>query len=129
MGHPETNAWFSTPIISLGETIAAQDSDIEQRMLEADYIFWPNDVHFGLEFIDYFMDTCGLWKKTVYYDKQDSPQLNELRLQNCAAYIKRSWAIGKERKPRSRPIRPILPMDYGLLDEYFSLPEPQKRNI
>ena len=94
IAHPDITPNFSTPIISLGETVADKEINIEQRMLEADYIFRPNDGHFGIDEMDRFMDRHGLWKKTVYYDKQDSPHICDERLQSCAAYIKRSWTRG-----------------------------------
>lgn len=129
MGHPDVDVTFNTPVISFGEVTAEASNDIQARLLEADYIFRPDDMHFGIEELDRFLERNRLWRKVVYYDKQDSPRLNEHRLRQCCAYLKRSWPIDFERRSRPLPNHPVLPMDYGVLHEYILASEPPSRDI
>jgi hypothetical protein len=127
--HPEVRVSYSAPVVSFGRLIGPASSRPERDLLEADLIFRPDDGHFGLSEMDEFFDAHDLWDRVVYYDKKDSPELDTQRLQQCCAYLKRSWPIGSERHPRSRPERPVLPMDYSLLAEYYRVAVPKVKDL
>ena len=115
--HPDINVSFAMPFISLG------------KIVKADYIFRCDDEHFRFVEIDRFLDKNDLWSKVIYYDFKDSTAIDFHRLSACNAYVKRSWAKGINREPIEMPDIPLLPVDFGLLNEYFERPVPEKRDI
>ncbi len=117
------------PFVSLGEVIQPADKNLADSMKRADYIFRCDDEHFNLPDIDQFLDNNDLWPKVVYYDFKDSWDIEKHRLKQCAAYVKRSWSQGYERTPIPEPPAPILPMDFGILNEFFVRPMPGIRDI
>jgi hypothetical protein len=119
--HSGINASFNQPVMSLGKVTAPASDTIEKDLCEADIIFRPDDEHFGLDNLDSILDKENLWNRVIYYDKKDKADLDLHRLSSCKAYIKRSWPIGYDREPRPETPRPIIPMDYGLLHEYFTV--------
>lgn len=127
--HPEIEVSFAMPFISLGRIISPADKHLSESLLKADYIFRCDDEHFGFDEIDRFLDINDLWSKVVYYDFKDSTEIDFHRLSTCNAYVKRSWASGINREPIEMPDIPILPVDFGLLDEYFERPAPEKKDI
>lgn len=129
LAHPLVDASFAMPVVSLGEVVKGADTDLCESLIAADYIFRPNDAHFIAKDWDAFLDTNRLWHKVVYYDKKDSPDIDMHRLETCVLYIKRSWTIGFDRMPPPLPPRPILPMDYCVLQEYITADMPQERDI
>ncbi len=127
--HPEISVSFSMPFISLGKVVSPADAHLGVSLLDADYIFRANDEHFGFDEIDRFLDRHHLWGKVIYYDFKDSHQIDTARLVNCGAYVKRSWPIGYDRDDRAPLQKPVLPMDYSLLDEYFAVEIPKEKDI
>ncbi|MFP4418196.1 MAG: glycosyltransferase [Chitinispirillaceae bacterium] len=127
--HPRISVSFSMPFISLGSLIQPADPNLEKSLITADYIFRANDEHFGIQDMDAILDRHDLWKKVIYYDFKDNHAIDTHRLATCAAYIKRSWPIGYDRRARPATQKPILPMDYGLLDEYFAVNIPDEKDI
>ena len=117
------------PVVSLGKVIYHKTPNLMEKLRHADYIIRPDDAHYDLEEINEFCDEHELWPKVIYYDKKDSPQLDVHRLRACGAYIKRSWPNWFDRSPRKRPEFPVLPMDYGLINEYFHTPIPAVKDI
>ncbi|MBD3393032.1 MAG: glycosyltransferase, partial [Chitinivibrionales bacterium] len=127
--HPDVEVTYAMPFVSLGAVVQEAGKDLSRSMIEADYIFRCNDAHFGFDEVDDFLDRNDLWGKVVYYDKKDEPGLDMHRLNTCAAYVKRSWTVGYNRDPRPAPPKPILPLDFGLLSEYYVDPIPAKKDI
>ncbi len=127
--HPDVEVSYAMPFVSLGEIFQPADKDLSDSMKNADYIFRGDDEHFGLPDIDRFLDNNNLWPKVVYYDFKDSWAIDNHRLEQCVAYIKRSWSMGYDRVPIPEPPLPILPMDFGLLNEFFVRPMPEIRDI
>jgi hypothetical protein len=127
--NPEFSVTFNMPFVSLAQTICPADPDLQASLLKADYIFRGDDEHFCLPEIDAILDNHDLWKRVIYYDFKDSPSIDRHRLEGCAAYIKRSWPHGYDRTPPQPTKIPILPMDFGLLDEYFHVPVPERKCV
>jgi hypothetical protein len=117
------------PFISLGSIVQKAETNLQDSIAGADYIFRCDDEHFGFTDVDHFLDVNNFWKKVVYYDKKDFPALDKHRLETCAAYIKRSWPVGLERKPRPKPPKPVLPLDFAMLSEYFTVKAPPEKDI
>jgi hypothetical protein len=117
--HKNISACYAMPFISLGTIVKKAEENLMDAASKADYILRCNDEHFGFTDVDKFLDINNYWKKVVYYDKKDSPAIDTKRLETCAAYIKRSWTKGFDRKERPPLPRPVLPLDFSLLSEYF----------
>ena len=105
--HPDVQFWTVMPVISLGKTEVSVVPAPDKAMQSADYIFRPNDEHFEVQSADVLLDRFDLWSKVVYYDFQDSSDINLERLQACAAHTKRSWPVGppvgkRHRRPGRR---------------------------
>jgi hypothetical protein len=127
--NPDFSVAFNNPFISLGKTLCPAGKDLNALLRDADFIFRSSDEQFQIPAIDTILDVHNLWPKVIYYDCKDSPAIDAHRLKNCAAYIKRSWPIGFDRRPRPMPPAPILPMDFGLLEEFLAVPFPAKKDI
>jgi hypothetical protein len=127
--HPAIEPHYLMPFVTLGSIVCPALKRLEETLREADLIFRADDEHFGFPEVDGLLDRHGLWRKVVYYDYKDSPKVDKHRLGSTLAYIKRSWGVGKDRQPRAPLPVPMLPMDYGLIDEYFAVPFPDTKDI
>lgn len=125
--HPMVTPYFSSDFVSHDKVIRCSDADIESRLKTCDFIFVPNIEHFNTDYY-VFLDQEKLWHKVIYYDLKDYHKIDEKVASKCLVYIKRSFPIGYNRKPRRRFPNNVLPMDYCALDEYF-LPDTPTRDI
>ncbi|UCD38352.1 MAG: glycosyltransferase family 1 protein [Fidelibacterota bacterium] len=127
--HPEVEVSYNMPFISLGKEICPADSNLETSLLGAEYIFRAGDSHFGIADVDGLLDGHDLWGKVIYYDFKDEAAIDTHRLQTCHAYLKRNWSSGYDRRPLAPAPVPILPVDFGLLSEYYVDPIPVEKDI
>lgn len=126
--HPDISVSFSKPFISLGKVICNQSLNLLDDLRECDLIFRSGDLFFNHPEIDSYLTEKDLWKKVLYYDFKDKSAIDDYRLEICGAYFKRSWLKGLKRKPLPETEKPIVPLDYCVLDEYLSVAEPQQKD-
>jgi len=126
--HPDIEVQFSKPFISLGRVICEQSSTLFKDLINCDLIFRSGDQFYNYPEINKFLTDKGLWRKVLYYDFKDECTIDHHRLEMCGAYYKRSWLQGIERKPIPKTPKPILPLDYCVLDEYLAVKEPSHKD-
>ncbi|MGE4194308.1 MAG: hypothetical protein AB7E51_13025 [Pseudodesulfovibrio sp.] len=122
LAHRELDLSFNRAESVMGKTVTEAAPDIHAALETCDYIFQFEDEHFFDEDIKAFIRERDLYRKLVYLDFKDSPQIEMDKLARSHRYFKRSWP--REVPSNARFIRigkhTVHPIAYGALKSYFN---------
>jgi hypothetical protein len=121
--HPHVEVFFNKPVYLLGRLLAAaiDPGALLNSLVKCDLIFLPDLEHFRQIAILHLINQHNLWHKVVIYDFKDSPLVDKKFLSCCKAYFKRSCCIGSARTALPAHEKPIIPLNFSLLDSYIEL--------
>lgn len=127
LSHPDVEVSFLQPFISFGRKVASAipTDKLWGELKEAGLIFLKTLAYRDKRFFDRwdiirFLESNNLWNKVVYLDHNDPSSLDYEVLDKCLIYVKRSWPIGSERKPREET-GVLHPINYCTLNAYIKL--------
>ena len=78
--HPEIDACYSSPVHSLGTVTAKPATDLRLKLLGADYVFRPNDLHYP------HLEMDGFFDATVSGTRPSTTTRRTARRSTCTAF-------------------------------------------